>query len=43
LKENKISVKSPIGSGVLGKKIGEIAKVTAPAGTLEFEILDISL
>lgn len=43
LKSGKISVKSPIGKGVLGKKIGDVAQVQAPAGKLEFEILDISL
>ena len=43
LKNNKISVKSPIGKGLLGKKVGEIAHVTAPAGTMEFEVLDISV
>ena len=43
LKTGKISVKSPIGKGVLGKKIGDRATVDAPAGTMEFEILDISL
>lgn len=43
LKEGKISVKSPIGKGLLGKKIGEVAQVDAPAGKMDFEILDISL
>ena len=43
LKTGKISVKSPIGKGVLGKKIGDRATVDAPEGTMEFEILDISL
>lgn len=43
LKANKISVKSPIGQGLMGKKVGETAVVKAPAGTMEFEILDISL
>lgn len=43
LKANKISVQSPIGKGLLGKKIGEKAIVKAPAGDIEFEILDISL
>lgn len=43
LKTGKISVKSPIGKGLLGKKIGEKAMVEAPAGQMEFEILDISL
>lgn len=42
LKAGKISVKSPIGSGLLGKKIGELATVDAPAGQMEFEIIDIS-
>lgn len=41
LKEGKISVSSPIGSGLLGKKIGEIAVVKTPGGELQFEVLDI--
>lgn len=41
-KEGKISVTSPIGKGLLGKKKGEVAQVTTPAGVLEFEILDIT-
>ncbi|WP_436841381.1 transcription elongation factor GreA [Tunicatimonas pelagia] len=43
LKANKISVKSPFGKGLLGKKVGEVAEVKAPAGTMEFEVLDISV
>jgi len=43
LKSGKISVKSPIGKGLLGKKAGETAKVQAPAGTIEFEVLEISI
>ena len=43
LKANRISIKSPIGQGLMGKKPGEIAVVKAPGGTMEFEILDISL
>ena len=43
LKAGKISVKSPIGKGLLGKKVGETAEIQAPAGRVEFEILDISL
>lgn len=43
LKAGKISYESPIGKGLLNKKIGEIAEVTAPAGTMQFEILDITL
>ena len=43
LKEKKISVQSPIGEGLLGKKIGDIATVKTPNGEMQFEILDISL
>lgn len=43
LKTGKISIKSPIGKGLMGKKIGELAVVEAPAGKLEFEILEIGL
>ncbi|MFD2968387.1 transcription elongation factor GreA [Sphingobacterium bambusae] len=42
LKSGKISVKSPIAQGLLGKSVGEVAQVEAPAGVLEFEILEIS-
>lgn len=41
-KEGKISVSSPIAKGLLGKKVGEVAEVTAPVGLLRFEILKIS-
>jgi transcription elongation factor GreA len=37
----KISVTSPVGQGLMGAKIGEKVKVKAPAGMLEFEILNI--
>ncbi len=43
LKENKISVTSPIGKALLGKAIGEKAKAQTPGGEMEFEILKISL
>lgn len=43
LKSGKISIKSPIGKGILGKKVGEVAEVQAPAGKIKFEVLDISL
>lgn len=42
LKTGKISVTSPIGKGLLGKSVGEIAEITVPNGTLEFEILEIT-
>lgn len=43
LKSGKISVSSPIGKGLLGKKVGEIADITTPGGVMKFEVLDISL
>ncbi len=43
LKEKKISVTSPIGKGLLGKKIGEIADITTPNGVIQFEIMNIEL
>ncbi len=42
LAKGKISVNSPIGKGLLGKKVGEIAEVNAPNGIMKFEILNIS-
>jgi transcription elongation factor GreA len=42
-KLQKISVTSPIGHGLLGKVIGDVAKVQTPAGTMEFEILNITI
>jgi len=42
LKAGKISLGSPFGKGLVGKKVGDIAEIIAPAGMLEFEILDIS-
>ena len=41
LKSGKISVTSPIGKGLLGKKVGEIAELTVPNGALKFEIISI--
>lgn len=41
LKQNKISIKSPIGKGLLGKKRGEKAMIQVPAGQMEFEVLEI--
>ncbi|MBS1548179.1 MAG: transcription elongation factor GreA [Bacteroidetes bacterium] len=42
IKSGKISVNSPIGQGLLGKKVGDVAEVTTPAGTTRFEVLDIT-
>ncbi len=42
LKDKKISIDSPIGKGLLGKKQGEIADVQTPNGIMKFEIVEIS-
>lgn len=42
LAEKKISVDSPIGKGLLGKTVGEIAEVQVPVGLVKFEIVEIS-
>jgi len=42
LKEKKISVDSPIGKGLLGKSVGDIADIQVPSGIMKFEILEIS-
>lgn len=42
LKSGKISVDSPIGKGLLGKKAGQVAEIKVPSGTMKFEILEIS-
>ncbi len=42
LKAGKISVTSPIGKGLLGKEVGDVAEIIVPNGTLKFDILEIS-
>tara|TARA_B110000977_G_scaffold200860_1_gene292919 strand:- start:1721 stop:2194 length:474 start_codon:yes stop_codon:yes gene_type:complete len=42
VKTGKISISSPIGTGLLGKKVGDIAEITVPAGLMKFEVLHIS-
>ena len=42
-KAGKISFKSPIGAGLMGKKLGDVIEITAPAGKVQFEITNISL
>lgn len=42
LKSGKISVTSPIGKGLLGKEVGDIAEISVPNGTLKLEILEIT-
>lgn len=41
LKEKKISIDSPIGKGLLGKSVGDVAEVKTPSGIVKFEILSI--
>ncbi len=43
LKEKKISISSPIGQGLLGKEVGDIATIQTPSGPVDFRILNISL
>jgi transcription elongation factor GreA len=40
--KGKLSVTSPIGKALMGKKIGDVAEISAPVGKMQFEILDIS-
>ena len=42
IKEGKLAVNSPIGKGLLGKKVGDIAEIEVPNGIMKFEILEIS-
>ena len=42
LKEGKIAITTPIGKGLVGKKMGQTAEIQVPAGKLQFEILEIS-
>ena len=43
LKAGKISVTSPIGKGLLGKTVGEVAEITVPSGILKFKVENISI
>ncbi|MBK9758510.1 MAG: transcription elongation factor GreA [Flavobacteriales bacterium] len=42
IKTGKISVSSPIGKGLLGKAVGEVAEVITPAGSTKFEVIEIT-
>ncbi|HAQ37870.1 MAG TPA: transcription elongation factor GreA [Saprospiraceae bacterium] len=42
LKEKKVSIGSPLGQGLLGKEVGDIAQINTPTGLIDFEIVDIS-
>lgn len=43
LKEGKIAVSTPIGKGLIGKKVGDIVETQVPSGLMTFEIIDISI
>lgn len=43
LREGKISITTPIAKGLLGHKVGDVVDVTAPAGVMQFEILEIAV
>lgn len=42
LKTGKISVDSPIGKGLLGKKVGEVAEISVPSGIMKFDVVEIT-
>ena len=41
-KEGKLSINSPIGQGLLGKQVGDVAEIQVPAGKVQFEIMEIT-
>lgn len=43
LKSGKIAVNTPIAQGLLGKKVGDVADIKVPSGTMTFEVIDISI
>lgn len=43
LREGKISITTPIAKGLVGHKVGDVVEIHAPAGTMKFEILEISI
>lgn len=40
--EGKVSITSPVGQGLMGKRVGEKIQVKAPAGLMEFELIEIN-
>lgn len=42
VRNGKISVESPIAKGLLGKKMGELAEIKVPAGTITFEVIEVN-
>ncbi len=43
IKAGRISVETPIARGLLGKKVGEVADISVPSGSMSFEIMEISI
>ena len=43
LRSGKIAVNTPIALGIIGKKVGDVAEIEVPSGTMTFEIMDISI
>ncbi|MEO0899080.1 MAG: transcription elongation factor GreA [Bacteroidota bacterium] len=42
VRQNKISVKSPVGKALIGKEVGDVVEIKVPAGAMQFEVLEIS-
>ncbi len=42
LKQGKISIKSPVGKAILGKSVGDVIDIKVPAGSMQFEVLEIT-
>ncbi len=42
-KEGKIAVNTPIGQGLMGKKVGDVVDITIPSGILSVEIIEIAI
>ncbi|MGG6230336.1 transcription elongation factor GreA [Tenacibaculum sp. SDUM215027] len=42
VRNGKLSVNSPIGKGLLGKKVGDVAEIQVPNGVMKFEVMEIS-
>jgi transcription elongation factor GreA len=43
LKSGKIAINTPIAQGLMGKKVGDVAEIKVPSGTMTFEIVEISI
>ncbi len=43
LKNGKIAVNTPIAQGLMGKKVGDVAEIEVPSGTITFEVVEIAL